>query len=58
MADDIACWRVLAHVVFGRTELGIEDAVAGLHGTTDRLRALPHHLGEVRRLRVVGIVGG
>ena len=58
LANDVARRRVLAHVELGGAILRIEDAVASLHGTPDFLRALPHNLGEVRGLRVLGVVLG
>ena len=50
----------LVHRTFTETyaEAGVEDTGAFLNSTADLGAALPHNLGEVGGLRVVGVVFG
>lgn len=58
LPDDVALGRVFAHVKFRFPKAGGEDAVAQLHSTSHLCAPLPHHLREVRGLRVGRIILG
>jgi hypothetical protein len=55
VANNVSLDRVFAHIVLGSPKAG-KDSVTRLNSTSNLRRSLPHDLGEVGWLRVVGVV--